>query len=878
MIVRRTVVSFFLVIVCAGAAWSADANLKKQAARLGAEFSRLSFQSVWAAVRDLSARFPQKYLKGPAFLKRLDGYEEKAREALGALKNLPSETGGAPLQEKDLARYGELLAEIRVFFRTALMANPLLAQQPILYAMRKQYRNDHHNTATMFETGEINTGSYTGGASALKTVTFRNGAAETRTILDAGPHGLIRDPEVSFDGRRIIFSMRRNRGDDYHIYEINADGTSLRQLTSAVSVSDIDPLYLPDGGVVFTSTREPKFCMCNRHIMGNLFRMDSDGANIHQIGKSTLHEGHSALLPDGTILYDRWEYVDRNFGDAQGLWTVNPDGTNHAIYWGNNTKSPGGVLDARIIPGTGNVLCIFGSCHDRPWGAVAIVDRRIAIDGPQAVVRTWPAGAVNLMPNGGIDTFRKVNPKYEDPYPLDDTCFLVSRMTGKGEQMGIYLLDLFGNETFLFVDRPGCFDPMPLAPRTRPPARPVKRNYAGGKGHFYVQDVYRGASMAGVKRGAVKYLRVVESPEKRFFTPQRRWGGQGVHHPGMNWHSFENKRILGTVPVEADGSASFEVPADTFLFFQLLDENGMMVQSMRSGTIIQSGEVQGCVGCHEARNADAPKITGDLKLALKRPPRQLDGWYGPPRKFNFLKEVQPVFDRRCVECHDFGKEAGKDLNLAGDQNLFFNNSYCELWTKKYIKCVGAGPAEVQPAYSWGSHPSRLVQVIREGHEDVKLTKEEFDRIVTWVDLNAPYYPVYASAYPDNLAGRAPLANAQLNRLKELTGVDFYRHNGHNSNRGTMICFNRPELSPCLSKFKDRADPRYREAVKIIEAGRRNLETHPRADMDGFVPCSTDQRRQREYEKRMECEQKNRRAIREGKKVYDSDLHELFSRR
>lgn len=170
--------------------------------------------------------------------------------------------------------------------------------------------------------------------------------------------------------------MRKSPEDFYHIYEMNLDGTGLKQLTSATGISDIDPIYLPDGSIVFTSTRQPKYCMCNRHIMGNLFRMNADGSNITQIGVSTLFEGHSTLLNDGRILYDRWEYVDRNFGDAQGLWTVNPDGTKHSIYYGNNTASPGGVIDGRQIPGTDLVACTFGSCHDRPWGAIAIIDRK----------------------------------------------------------------------------------------------------------------------------------------------------------------------------------------------------------------------------------------------------------------------------------------------------------------------------------------------------------------------------------------------------------------------------------------------------------------------------------------------------------------------
>ncbi|MCX6223398.1 MAG: hypothetical protein NTV01_01360, partial [Bacteroidia bacterium] len=200
----------------------------------------------------------------------------------------------------------------------------------IVYIERAQYVPDHHNTETMFQKGEINEASFAGN-SALKAYNLQTG--KTRTLIES-KEGIVRDPEVSFDGKKIIFSMRNNKDDFYHIYEIDADGTNLKQLTFADYVTDIDPLYLPDGSIVFSSTREPKFCMCNRHIMCNLFLMDADGANIIQLGNSTLHEAHSTLLNDGRILYDRWEYVDRNFGDAQSLWVVHPDGTKHSIYYG----------------------------------------------------------------------------------------------------------------------------------------------------------------------------------------------------------------------------------------------------------------------------------------------------------------------------------------------------------------------------------------------------------------------------------------------------------------------------------------------------------------------------------------------------------------
>ena len=792
-------------------------------------------QALQDAITDLITTFGERYPGGKAFLERLAAMEK--------LSPLPR-------------------AEFDNLRREALLANPLVSGQPLLYVVRGQYRGDHHNTETMFQTGECNTGSYQPGG-PLKVIDLARNA-ETRVVADPGPEGRLRDPDVYFDGKRIVFSMRKNFRDNYHLYEINADGSALKTLTSAEGIFDIDPLYLPDDSIVFTSSREPKYCMCNIHIMGNLFRMQADGANIHQIGKSTLFEGHGSLMPDGRLIYYRWEYIDRNFGNAQGLWTANPDGTNHAGYYGNNTAAGGVVLNPQVIPGTEQILCILSSCHDRPWGALAILDQRHGVDDRAPILRTWPANAINLVSapgkgNGGFDAFTRVGPKYEDPYPLSDKYFLCSRTTGKGEQMGIYLLDVFGNEILVHTEGAGCYDPMPLAPRVRPPVIPTRRDFKNSDGYVYVKNVYEGTHMQGVKPGSVKFLRVIESPEKRTWT-EPGWNGQGVERPGMSWHDFNNKRILGTVPVEADGSASFAMPSDRFVYFQLLDEKGMMIQSMRSGTMVQSGERVGCIGCHDERRAAPSLNLGTAPLALKRAPSSLKGWHGEPRLFNYRTEVQPVFDKHCVRCHDYGKDAGQKLNLAGDRGLIFNVSYVNLWTKGALKVVGAGPPEIQQAYSWGSHASKLTQVLTAAkpHHDVKLSPEEFDRIATWVDINATYYPSYASAYPKHRFGRSPLNDGQIGRLGQL-GV---------ATGNIDLSFDRPEMSPGLARVP-KEDPRYTEALAIIRAGQDALKKNPNPDSAGFVACETDLQRDRKYEQRAEIERKNRAAIRDGRKVYDT---------
>ncbi|MBN1441109.1 MAG: hypothetical protein JXA90_00300, partial [Planctomycetes bacterium] len=786
------------------------------------------------AVEDLIATFGDDYPKGADYRRRL--------EALAARLDAAGESEAA-----------SLLDEFRTLQREALLANPLVSGRPILFVVRRQYRPDHHNTATMFQTGEINTSSFQGGG-ALKMVDLSTGAV--RTLLEL-PEGVARDPEMSFDGRKVLFSMRRSIEDDYHICEISTRGEGLRQLTYGSGISDIDPVYLPGGDIVFTSTREPKYCMCNRHIMGNLFRAGPDGSHIHQIGHSTLHEGHPALMPDGRILYDRWEYVDRNFGDAQGVWTCLPDGTNHAILYGNNTRSPGAVLDARVISGE-VFVATFSSCHDRPWGAIAIVDRGAGIDGKAPVLRTWPPSAIDLVMTGDYDRFQAVHPKYEDPYPLSDPrCgaaagryFLCSRQV-RGEEMGIFLIDTFGNEILLHAEPPGCFDPMPAGPRARPGVIPDRTDLAAAEGTFYVYDVYDGTGMQDVPRGSVKRLRVVESPEKRFWT-HTAWMGSGTQAPAMAWDDFNNKRILGSAPVDEDGSAHFTVPADRFVYFQLLDASGRMVQSMRSGTIARPGETTGCIGCHEDRHGAVPNSP---RSAIGRPPSPLEPWYGPERLFSYTAEVQPVLDRHCVSCHDFGTEGGRKLLLCGDLTLSFNVSYMEIRKKGLVKVVGAGPAETLPPYSWGSHRSELARRFLLRLEKGEVDAESFDRIATWIDINAPYYPSYASSYPGNLHGRSPLSGAELARLSQLTGIDLTRQQDT-----PQVSFTRPELSPCLARIEDPESPARREALEIIRAGSSRLAATPREDMPGARLDGTEAERQAKYERLAREEAEARRAL------------------
>ncbi|WP_130862495.1 HzsA-related protein [Bacilliculturomica massiliensis] len=785
----------------------------------------------------------------------------------------------------------------------------------ILFVTRQQYAGSHHNTHTMFPAAD---GEYDGKAnfrpgSALKVLDMATG--EVTTLMETAT-GAYRDPDVSYDGNRVLLSVRDSADSSYNIWEytLNDSKTAIvdsRQLTAMKNADDMDPLYMPSGNIVFSSTRDPKYVMCNRHIAANLYRMEADGANIVKITNSTLFERPTDVLNDGRIIYDRWEYNDMNFGSAQGLWTVGEDGTQQVTYYGNNSPA-GAVIDAKAIPGSQKVAAILSSCHDRPWGALAVIDRSRGVDGKDPVIRTWPASAINSVrdQNQGlsIDAYSGLSIKYEDPRPLDEDHIIVSRQVQSGsEKMGLYLVDSSGKESKLYVDDTsrGAYDATVLASRTKPIVLSERRNYKDEAGTFFVQNVYEGEHMQGVEKGTVKTLRIVESVPKRYVAISNQWAAEGQENPGVNWHSFEVKRVLGEVPVYSDGSAYFEVPQDKFVYFQLLDKDGKMIQSMRSGTLVQSGEKTGCVGCHEDR-----RITPDLNNPVKTPEAlrrsfSADGvnvpdkptlyeqtrggtvYGGTPyeetKNMNYLTDVQPIFTAKCLDCHGYDRKDG-NLTLAPDKGVIFNASYVDLWRARgtsarfgnYLGVIGAGSTVFTPAMSWGSYSSPLVKaVFSSQHESYlksvgkePLTAAEKRKIAEWVDLNATYYGDYSTNYPNGPGGRSPLSSSELSKIPGGLQWNF----GWSESRAMPIYFDNPEKSPILSRWAV-GSAEYNQALDVIRTGQQRLKDNPDVDMPGYTPRKEDAWRNEKVAIRDQIEAENRKAIDEGRKLYDWD-HEI----
>ncbi len=828
--------------------------------------------------------------------------------------------------------------------------NPALGNGLIIFTVHHQYQRDHHNTHSMFPSynGEINNAVYTGGGS-VKVLNLKTG---TVTTLLEDVDGVYRDLDVSYDSNKILLSYRSSAHDTYSIFEytLNDDRTAIietKQLTDLSTADDMDPMYMPSGNIVFSSTRDPKYVMCNRHIAANIYRMEADGANIIKITSSTLFERPTDVLPDGRILYDRWEYNDRDFGSAQGLWTVYEDGTKQDTYYGNNSPT-GATIEGKVIPGTDKVMAILSSTHSQSWGALAIINRTNGVDGKNPVEMTWPANVKNSIgdPNeaqNNIDAYRDLTVKYEDAQPLDENYFLVSRTLpgSSNNKMGLYLLDRYGNETLLYEDASSMsvFDATIIQPREKEIDTADRRNYNDDVGTFFVQDVYQGTHMQGVERGTVKTLRIVESVDKKYINRDILWNGEGQQNPGVNWHSFEVKRVIGEVPVYEDGSAYFEVPQDVFVYFQLLDEDGKMIQSMRSGTLVQSGEQTGCIGCHEDRRTAPITTTGQATpMALKANIKVIDNpdytegsdlprtiaintpdvpqkWvYDPvtgtevtvdwndPAYFekytdlptmNFLTEVQPVFTKNCLSCHGY-EDPKANLTLVPDKDVIFNAAYINLWVDRdksgvffenLVGAIGAGDSGFYGAKSWGSYNSPLIKKLFNDptHMDL-LTDAEKRKIAEWVDLNGTYYGDYSTNYGSNSGGRSPLT--EVERLDIGDNRELHWQKMQLSSLSKSIYFDNPEKSPIL---KNKTGAAYEEALRTIQQGLKRLRINPDVDWAGLtaVPgnptLSINPYRQNEMDAwRTEkvaiydsIEAANRAAIVAGTKRYDSDYKELL---
>jgi hypothetical protein len=624
---------------------------------------------------------------------------------------------------------------------------------------------------------------------------------KVRTLID-DPAGVIRDPDVSYDGKRILFAWKKSdRQDDYHLYEMTAADGKVRQLTSGLGFADYEGAYLPTGDIVFSSTRCVQSVDCFWTEVSNLYTCDGDGRCLRRLGYDQVHTNFPTVTPDGRVLYTRWEYNDRGQIFVQSLFQMFPDGTGQTAFYGNNSWFPTSALHARAIPGTEKVVCIFSGHHSRQQGQLGILDPtrgREENSGAQLIAPVRKTDAVH------VDAYGQTGDQFQYPYPLSETEFLVAFKSAAAEagqkNFAIYFMTADGRRELLARDdRISCNQPVPLAARPVPHERTSIVDYRKATGTVVMQDIYAGPGLEGVPRGSVKALRVVALEFRAAAIGANSNGGPAggamVSTPvSIGNGAWDPKIILGEATVYDDGSACFTVPARTAVYFQAMDAKGRAAQTMRSWTALQPGETQSCVGCHESKNSPPP-VTSATQ-ALLAGPQTLRPWYGPPRGFSFRREVQPILDRHCIRCHNVppddpaypgaavaaaSKATPPSPAAAAAAATAVKPAFSLLgtevadeparrkWSESYLALTGSKRREnrkgaftgqstdvvnwisvqsappMLPPYFAGAAKSRLMTMLEQGHYGVGLSREETDKFACWIDLLVPYCGDYVEA-------------------------------------------------------------------------------------------------------------------------------------
>ena len=655
---------------------------------------------------------------------------------------------------------------------------------------------------------------------------------EVRVLLD-DPEGGVRDPCVHYDARTILFSYRKGGSKHYHLYEINADGTNLRQLTDG-PFDEYEPIYLPDGDLMFCSSRARRWVQCWHTQVALLYRSDADGGNLRPVSANVEHDNTPWMLPDGRILYMRWEYVDRSRVRFHHLWTINPDGTGQMTFFGN--MHPGTVmLDAKPIPGTRKVVVSFSPGHGRKEhaGHVTVVD---------------PDGGPDSRPHARQVT-READ--WRDPWAFSEDCFLAARdrrlwvIDGQGKAEAVYTLPKA-------LERLDVHEPRPLVARPREPVIAPRVDWSEPTGRLVLADVTHGRGMKGIRQGEITKLLVLETlPKPVNFS--------GTMEPISLGGTFTLPRVLGTVPVEPDGSMFIEVPALRPLFFVALDANDLAVKRMQSFVSVMPGETTSCSGCHENRT-DTARFKPTL-AALQKPPARITPIEGVPDVFDFPRDIQPILDRHCVRCHNWEKYTA-GVALSADRGPWYSHAYATLLVRNQVT-HGRDANGNMPPRAVGSASSPLMQKILAKHHGVALSPHETTMVRLWIESGVPYAGTYAALgtgmvglrLDEAVLGRRCGSCHRAKKKRSWQALTVHEELLVNLTRpekslallaplakeagGLNLCTNpkaRNGMTPAKEPvFAGAADPDYGKLLAAIRALKKALDDRKRFDMAGFRP-------------------------------------------
>ena len=787
----KTVRIIFCVALAACAARAATLGpaefQEPRTERLSADAAAQLIKEEWAAQRggtDVALACADELRRVERILARLGGPAD-ARAELDALNaQMPNEA---------------LYLKIRALKRRLMFSDPqitfsslLLIDNPYTHGSEclHQARHRTENTATL------------GGR--LLVVEGLSPDAPVRKLAPSGGRGAFMRPDLSFDAKRVLFCMRPESDPTYHLYEINVDGSGLRQITKGL-YNDLDPIYTPDGGIVFSTSRCNQYLRCgdSKFRMFVLARCGADGRDVYFISANNEADYTPVLMPDGRLLFTRWEYVDREVNRVQSLWTMNPDGTGLSAYWGNQSYWPDMQVNARPRPGTLQVVCDTPGHHHMYDGALAVVDAAKGMNYPDGVYSLTPSVPWAEVGRGPQDvpyqamfTAPPCYKAFQTAFPFSRDLLLVSARRGTNFTLAddkdpgwfrLFLMDYDGNMELVYAGAHNVFYAQPLQARETPPIINSTVKWPGKMtspaqepewGTVYSADVYEGTT---IPRGMAKAVRVMEVDPVVFgdcfgrrttmdqSEPYRKAGAyptQGWMIPGSPAMSLVYdegvKRVIGTVPVEADGSVHFAIPPVRPVFFQLLDAQGRCLQTMRSITHVMPGEVRGCVGCHETQIL--PPAQQRDSLAMRRPPSKPAPAAWGDETIGFDRFVQNVLDKHCVTCHGGEKPAADmDFTKRYEGNSQISWPYVLMVFGKnpktpddYPKTTIAGPLfpyyvypnpdwkvptrdTVPPPMTAMSYKSRLIANATSGkHNKVKVTPGEEARLVAWVDALCPY--------------------------------------------------------------------------------------------------------------------------------------------
>lgn len=584
-------------------------------------------------------------------------------------------------------------------------------------------------------------------------------------------------PDVSYDGRQILFSYTDGAWNErawtedsvFHIFRCNADGSSLVQLTEG-AMNEFDPCWLPNGRIAFISERRRGFGRCHPRTVPNytLFSMFEDGTDITRLSSHETNEWQPSVDHNGMIVYTRWDYVDRGFNQAHHLWLTTPDGRNARELNGNEHSSertaPHLIGDGRSIPGTGKYMAVAAGHHTQTRGSLIVIDPSVPDDNEMSQVRRFTPD--QALPEAEVPIkYDKASGAYATPWPLSDEYVLCvydplantqyGYIDWRARRYSIALVDVFGNKEVLYTHPEiSCLSPIPLQARPEPPKLPhmtlvgQPRLENGEKPERIVEEQLPRTATVGVvnvynsrypfpEGTKVKSLRIWQILPKVSPINNKPRIGMGDQKGG--------RQCLGTVPVEEDGSALFEVPVNIPIMFHAIDDKGVAVQGMRSATYTAPGETLMCNGCHEPRWKATPQRSASTLIAMRRAPSKIVPEVSGSNPFSYPRLVQPVLDAKCVRCH--GEDRKKDApdlrkgNYLADKDYFYTSIRS---LAKYVHYYGADvewdvftPSYTEPG-KFGAYASPLYSMLMKGHNKVELTDEEIHRLVLFMESNASF--------------------------------------------------------------------------------------------------------------------------------------------